>query len=297
MGKAERNRAQRARERIAQQQAQARRDQRRRTTLIISGSIGLVIVVVVVFVIVAMNRQPAKQAGTSALPASVGSTLTTIPDSALAQVGTGALAPVSSLPIKSINGQALSSGGKPELLYIGAEFCPYCAAMRWATVIALSKFGTFGPFTGIHSAAVTPSGAAESYPNTATLTFLHQKYASQYLTFNPIENEDVKYQPLQSLTSAQQALWTKYEPGGQQGYPYFYFGGKVVITGPLYDPSVLKGLTWSQIANQLTNPKSAVSKNIYGAANYQIAAVCKMTGNAPASVCKAAPIPAIEASI
>ena len=32
---------------------------------------------------------------------------------------------------------------KPELLYIGAEYCPYCAASRWPLIIALSRFGTF----------------------------------------------------------------------------------------------------------------------------------------------------------
>jgi hypothetical protein len=29
------------------------------------------------------------------------------------------------------------------MLYIGAEYCPYCAAERWPLVMALSKFGTF----------------------------------------------------------------------------------------------------------------------------------------------------------
>jgi len=118
-----------------------------------------------------------------------------------------------------------------------------------------------------------------------------------YLTFTPIENEDVNRGQLQPVTKAQQALWQKYEPQGQLGYPYYYFGGKIVITGPLYDPGVLKGLTWAQIATQMKNPNSVVAKNVLGAANYQIAAICKMTGDSPASVCKAGPIPAIEATL
>ena len=26
-----------------------------------------------------------------------------------------------------------ASGGKPEVLYIGAEYCPFCGAQRWAS--------------------------------------------------------------------------------------------------------------------------------------------------------------------
>jgi hypothetical protein len=40
-----------------------------------------------------------------------------------------------------------------------------------------------------------------------------------------------------------------------------------------------------------------VATNIIGAANYVTAAICKMTNNKPASVCAAAPIPAIEAKL
>ena len=46
-------------------------------------------------------------------------------------------------PLTATTGQpALTSGGKPEILYVGAEYCPYCAAERWAMVVALSRFGT-----------------------------------------------------------------------------------------------------------------------------------------------------------
>ena len=33
--------------------------------------------------------------------------------------------------------------GRPGVVYVGSEFCPYCAADRWALVVALSRFGTF----------------------------------------------------------------------------------------------------------------------------------------------------------
>jgi hypothetical protein len=60
---------------------------------------------------------------------------------------------------------------------------------------------------------------------------------------------------------------------------------------------MLQGLTWQQIASQLTNPSSDATKAIVGGANEQTAAICKLTGDQPASVCKAAEIQQIEASL
>lgn len=299
MSKAERNREQRAREKIAAQQAAARRAQRRRVFLLGGGAIAAVIVVVVALVVVALNRAPSKQLGSAILPASVTGVLTNPDISTLNSIGTGALPSARQLPIRKVNGTPLTSGGKPELLYIGADFCPYCAAMRWPIAIALSRFGTLGhPLTGIHS------NASDIYPNTATLTFYHQRYTSPYLTFTPVENETLDHAPLQPVTKAQDAIWTKYD-SPYKGYPFLYFGGKVVMPSYLFDPAVLrvgqakKGapLSWQQVATALRSPSSAISRNVYGAANYITAAICVMTGNQPGSVCSAGPIPKIESSL
>jgi hypothetical protein len=178
------------------------------------------------------------------------------------------------------------------MLYIGAEYCPYCAAMRWPMAVALSRFGTFGPLTGIHSSST------DAYPNTPTLTFYKQKYTSPYLTFTPVENENGTHKLLQKTTKSQQALWAKYDTTSQGlGYPFIDFGNKVVITGPLSIPRVLQGMTWAQVASQLKNPNSTVAQNVNGAANYITASICKMTNNKPASVCTAAPIRAIEGKL
>ena len=47
----------------------------------------------------------------------------------------------------------------PEALFVGADFCPYCAATRWGIIVALSRFGTFnGLFNMLSSATdVAPS--------------------------------------------------------------------------------------------------------------------------------------------
>jgi Domain of unknown function (DUF929) len=294
MGKAERNRNLNARAKIAQQQAAARRAEQQRRLLTVIGSTLLVVVIVVVFIVI-KNLNTTKQGGSSGkLANSVFNGLTTVPVSTMSKIGTGGLpTPAQGLPVKSISDTTgATAAGKPQMLYIGAEFCPYCAAMRWSMAVALSRFGTFGTLKGIHSSST------DTDPNTATLTFYKQKYTSPYLTFTPVENETVSHGPLQATTKTQEALWVKYDTtDGQQGFPFIYFGGKVILTGPLYDPAVLKGLTWSQIAGQLSNPSSTVAKNVDGAANYLTASICKMTSNAPASVCKAAPIPSIESKI
>jgi len=292
MGKAERNRARNARERIAVQQAAASRAEQRRRLLIVGSSVGLVLVIVIVLILVKDLAKPGKHLGSSNLPPAVAHDITNVPASTLAKVGTGAL-PTTGLPLKAITDKPLTGAGKPEMLYIGAEFCPFCGAMRWPMAVALSRFGTFGTLTGIHSAP-----KPEVYPNTPTLTFRSQKYTSPYLTFVPIEHQKVNHQILQPVTKAQQALWVKYDNSAQgPSYPFIDFGNKIVLTGPLFNPQVLHGLTWAQVAQQLKNPSSAVGMNVNAAANYITASICKMTNNKPASVCTAAPIASIESKL
>ena len=290
MSKATRNRARNARERIALQQAAARKAEQRRRMLIVGGAVGLVIVLVVALVLVKVLQKPTKQLGKGVLPAAVQHQITNVPASTLAKVGTGPL--TGTLPIKPISDKPLTSNGKPEMLYIGATYCPYCAATRWGMAVALSRFGTFGPLKGIHSSS------SDIYPNTPTLSFLHQQYTSKYLTFTPVENEGEQHQQLQPLTKSQQALWVKYDTtNGSQGFPFIDFGNKVVLTGPMFIPQVLHGLTWAQVASRLKNPNDAVGSNITASANYFTAAICKMTNNQPGSVCKSGAIPSIESKL
>ena len=55
---------------------------------------------------------------------------------------------------------ALSIGGRPAVVYVGAEFCPYCAAERWALVAALDASGQArSPTSG-----ATSSSSDEVFP-------------------------------------------------------------------------------------------------------------------------------------
>jgi hypothetical protein len=52
------------------------------------------------------------------------------------------------------SGSPYLSNGKPVVLYIGAEFCQYCAIERWALIMALMRFGNF---TSLHYMTSAPS--------------------------------------------------------------------------------------------------------------------------------------------
>ncbi|MDQ2816389.1 MAG: DUF929 domain-containing protein [Actinomycetota bacterium] len=300
MGKASRTKADGSRrEKIAAQRAAARRAEQRRRILIAGGSVLAVIIIIVGFIVFKANKSSTPTAtSTSTLTgtalAGVVSKVTAVPASSLDSVGGGS---VSAKP-QTITGTALTSGGKPEMLYMGAEYCPYCAAERWSMIVALSRFGTLSGLATIHSAAANGAGNAEPYPDTPTWTFLNAKYTSQYLTFSSVETQTNvpdkttgSYTNLQKPTAAQTALITKYDAApyvsaaNAGSIPFIDFGNKYVSVGASYSPQVLSGLSWSQIATNLSNPSSAVAKSVDGTANYITAAICKMTGNQPASAC------------
>src|SRR5580692_10140458 len=158
MGKASRTKVESTRrEKIAAQRAAERRSEQRRRILIASGSVVVVLAIVLVFVVVKLNGKPAASAqGVSNGPtgsslSAVVNKVTSVPASTLNTVGQGGGA-VTGKPT-TISGTALTENGKPEMLYIGAEYCPYCAAERWAMVVALSRFGTFSGLSTVHSSS------------------------------------------------------------------------------------------------------------------------------------------------
>jgi len=310
MGKASRTKVDSSRrERIAAQRAAERRAEQRRRILIAAGSIIAVVAIVVAFIVVKANSKPpasntASNGPTGAALASVVSDLTSVPASTTDKIGNGG-GQVNATPKPVTNGTPLTANGKPEMLYMGAEYCPYCAAERWAMIQALSRFGTFSGLSTVHSASVNGAGQAEPYPNTPTFTFHGSTYTSKYLTFTPVETQTNipdkttgTYTLLETPTKDQQALLTKYVPSGSQGaIPFIYFGGKYIIAGASYNPQVLAGLSWSKIASEVkNNPNSDVAKAVVGTANYITAAICKMTGNQPASACTST-IQSLESSL
>ena len=299
MGKASRIKQQSAREKVAAQREAARRAERRNRLLITGGSTLAVLVIVLVFIIVKVGQGSSNNSGNTSstgtlLPASVASQVTGVPAATLDRVGRGTVPSFTQgkAPFAPGSGPPVIKAGKPEMLYIGAEFCPYCAAMRWSMAVALSRFGTLTPLHGIHSSSTDVN------PNTATLTFYKTGYNSNYLSFTPVEVTTVSRAPLQNPTKAQNAIWAKYEPDANtRGYPFIAFGNKLVMKGPIYAAAVLQGKSWSQIAAALKDPASPIAQSVNGAANYITGAICQMTNDQPASVCNSAAVTAVKSGL
>jgi hypothetical protein len=219
-------------------------------------------------------------------PTSLVAQVTGVPQSVADTVGVP-----SSVVAPSVDkGQApLTENGKPEALFIGAEFCPLCGAERWPILMALSKFGTF---SGLSQ---TTSSPWDNPPAIATFSFRNAAFTSDVLAFTTVEHETNDTHGLgtrstfQPLTSQEQRLWSTYAAhfGVQTGYPFMDIGNKVFVLGPSYNPALLEGLDNAAIAAKLTNPSDPVTQAIVGTANYLTAAICSITGQQPASVCTA----------
>ena len=287
MGKADRNRRQNAREKIAAQQAAAQRAERRRQILLAGGSVAAVLVIVVAFIVVKALSKPASAGpnGSATVAAAITKDLASVPAATLDKIGTGTTYPSAVQTIHSAS-TPLTQGGKPMIVYVGANYCPFCAAERWALVTALSRFGTFSGLGLIHS------NSLDTDPNTATLTFYKSSYTSKYVVFQTTEAQTVSKAPLEPLTTLDKQLMGKYDvppyvqTSTESGsFPFVDFGNKYVIDGASYDPAILKGLTWQQISSALKDPSSPVAKSADGAANLITAAICKLTGGKPGNVC------------
>ena len=210
-------------------------------------------------------------------------TISSLPASEFDGIGQG----TASQPIVKVSGTpATGPTGKPLVFYEGAEYCPYCAAERWPMIIALSRFGTF---SGL---ATTSSSSTDVYPNTPTFTFLHASYTSQYIDFVSVETSDRNQNPLQTPTTAEQAMVDAYDRSNS--IPFVDFGNRYAFSGSTFIPDILAGNSWQDVASALQSPSSPQAKAILGSANLLTAAICKLTGDQPAAVCSSATIQALE---
>ena len=280
--------SQRFTERQAAKQQAAREQRRARTRTYGIVTIALVAVIVAVLVVVKVAGGggsgstvdvPSPPAGTP-IPAATLAKLQSVPVSTLVAAPTGGILTTP----QSVNNPALTANGKPELLYIGAEWCPHCAAERWPLYIALSKFGTFSPSPGrIHSANLDG--------NVPTLTFYGTTYSSPYFTFVPVEVYTNKpqgngYAPLQQPTQAQLTLWQDTNGGS---FPFVDFGGKVALPSAQYSYAELENLPFSAVAAQVGNNSTSIGADIDASSAQLVKTICgSLSHDQPSDVCSAA---------
>lgn len=254
----------------------ARSARRKRLFWTVGAPIIAVVVIAAIIVTVAATYHPASKIDHTpvAITASLQSKVTGVPASVIDAVGTG----VGVTAPKSLTGAALTADGKPRVLYVGAEFCPFCAAERWALANALSRFGT------LSGLSTTYSSATDEDANTATLDFHGATYTSSLISLTAKEIEDGSGHQLDTLDSADQALFSTI---GNNGFPFIDIGGKFYVSGQSYDPALLHGKTHAQIAAAMSEPASAIGKAIIGTANFITAAICASTSQQPSAVCSA----------
>jgi len=188
--------------------------------------------------------------------------------------------------VTSFTGEPYTSGGKPVIIYIGADYCPYCAFQRWPLVMALMRFGNFTNLTYMLSSST------DVYPDSPTFTFYGSSYKSNYIVFQGYEQEDRSENPLQTVPSNYTSAFQQFG----SSYPFINFGNQYVISGSFYFPDQLDGKNWTQII-QLLSSNNAVSNQIVSSANAITAAICKVVPNAPSSVCGNASIASLTQAL
>jgi len=285
-----------ARQKLAASAEAQRKAGTRRRILLAGGSVAVVIALVATLIAVKLGQSPARPAPAQiagpATTAQVQQQVTSVPLATFNTVGAG-----TATGLKAVTGQpALTVDGKPEVLYIGGQYCPFCAAERWALAAAVSRFGTLSGLRLIHSSPT------DVYPSTPTLSFEKAHYSSKYLAFVPVEWFGEAADPstpfghayLQQPTAQQQALFSRYGGGS---IPFVDIGNRYFLPQVQYIPSALAGMSWTQVAAAMRDPSSAVARDIDGAANVITAAICTLTHGQPGGVCQSAGVKAAAGSI
>ena len=205
----------------------------------------------------------------------------------------------------------LTRDGRPEILFVGSEFCPFCAAERWPLVLALTRFGRF---TALRDGVSTATAA---FPSLATFSFADARYVSPYLALTAVEQysgrvgPDGAYLPSAALTPAQAGLVAAITAQTGQGAvaPVVDIAGRLVGVGSAVSPALFVGLSAGQITSQVTDPPDLPAKGdppaaappagraVVAAANQLTAGMCAATGQRPASVCRSTGVREAAASL
>ncbi len=160
------------------------------------------------------------------------------------------------------------------IVYIGAEWCPFCAAERWALIVALSRFGNF---SDLHYMMST---SKDVFPDSPTFTFYNSTYSSPYICFQYYEYQNRSYGELMSVPSNYSTLWKDFH----SSIPFIMIGGLLVQNGSSVNPALISGKSWSYAVSQLQGD-TQFRQEVIDSANMITAAACSMDGNQPSNVC------------
>jgi hypothetical protein len=257
--------------------------------------VGLVLVVAVALVAARLvsgsagSGPPATPRASAALAAAA----TGVPPATLTAVGAPGPPTVTAPDILSTS-TTQRADGLPAVIYVGAEFCPFCAAERWPLVVALSRFGRFDDL------GVAVSSDQLVFPRTASVSFRGSSYRSRWIRFEATETysasgteqDPTSFAVLSTVPRPIAAVARRLDGPPLAPVagtlPFVDLAGRAVVVGASFSPSVLAGLSAATIATDLAQPTNPVAEAIDGAANELTAVLCEATGGKPGSVCRSA---------
>jgi len=196
--------------------------------------------------------------------------------------------PYANLP-KPINGTPLTLNGEPQIMYVGGDFCPYCAVSRWGLVIAMMRFGNFTNLSYMESSPT------DVYADTPTFTFTNSTYHSNivsFVGFELVNRDDNGNVTNPGFTTHYQNIYSTYSSGG---IPFVDFENKSVLNGATVTPQILAGSDWNQILANITNSDTLQAQGVIGEADIFTAYICKdnQALNMTAAACRQSYVKAI----
>ena len=176
-----------------------------------------------------------------------------------------------------VSKDTMRRSGKLFVFFMGAEFCPYCAAERWAIVRSLQKFGQWDGLKQTISAA-----RDQPFLNLPTYDFTSATYNSPHIEFVAREIKDREFKQLQKLLKTEEKLIRKYNP--KKEIPFLLIGGRFMQIGSGFPPKIFIGHTFRQTETELKKVESEIRKTIDEEANVISALLCLC--GLPPELCK-----------
>jgi hypothetical protein len=211
--------------------------------------------------------------------------VTGVPAAVYNAVGvTSPIVPVVAPEVLSAAPSSTGQSTRPFVLFVGTEYCSFCAAERWPLIAALSRFGNFGTLYDVESSPIDYAA------DTPSFSFFGTTYRSHFVVFHAFEvRSDVLgangYLPLMRISSSARALLDRYDPS--MTYPFVDIDNEVLLPQAELSPETFVATTRAQVAGDLLDPTNPVTQGIIASANYLTAAICAADGGQPAAVCEA----------
>ena len=267
-------------------------------------AVAVIIVAVIALVTYALSDTPValQTVHRTTAAGDVVAQVTNVPPGVFDAVGTDAPGTALVAPTVLTGQPVLETAGKPEVLYVGAEYCPFCAAERWPLIVALSRFGHFTQLKNMQSAPLSV------FPGTQTFSFVGATYSSHYVAFAGVElysdaiDAEGAFARIATLTPAESIAVAHYgvRPGPTASpgtFPFVDIGNRMVTSTSGFSPAVLVKQSQADIAGGLSQAGDPITQAVVASANDLTAGICAVTGQRPGSVCSGKGVRDAEASL